>query len=57
MTDTRKTNTGRPLKREFTPAEVIERQEVRIKLLEGQIDLLKKFEMTERRLLNAREKV
>lgn len=55
LTDTRKTNSGRPLKRELTPAEVIERQEARIKLLEGQVDLLKKLEATERRLLNARK--
>jgi putative transposase len=55
LTDTRKTNSGRPLKRELTPAEIIERQEARIKLLEGQVDLLKKLEATERRLLNARK--
>lgn len=55
LTDLRKTSSGRPLKRELTPAEVIERQEARIKLLEGQVDLLKKLEVTERRLLNASE--
>ncbi|MFS0883577.1 IS3 family transposase [Metabacillus niabensis] len=53
LTDTRKTSSGRPLKRELTPSEVIERQEARIKLLEGQVELLKKLEVTERRLLNA----
>ena len=52
LTDTRKTGSGRPLKRELTPSEIIERQEARIKLLEGQVELLKKLEMTERRLLN-----
>ena len=54
LTDSRKTGSGRPLKRELTPSEVIERQEARIKLLEGQVELLKKLEATERRLLNAR---
>lgn len=53
LTDSRKMSSGRPLKRELTPAEVIERQQAKIKLLEGQVDLLKKLEVTERRLLNA----
>ena len=52
LTDSRKSGSGRPLKRELTPSEVIERQEARIKLLEGQVELLKKLEVTERRLLN-----
>jgi putative transposase len=55
LTDLRKTSSGRPLKRELTPEEIIERQEARIKLLEGQVDLLKKLEATERRLLNEGE--
>lgn len=55
LTDTRKSGSGRPLKRELTQTEVMERQEARIKLLEGQVDLLKKLEITERRLLNASE--
>lgn len=55
LTDTRKTESGRPLKRELTPSEIMERQEARIKLLEGQVELLKKLEVTERRLLNASE--
>ena len=55
LTDSRKSNAGRPLIRELTSTEIIERQEARIKLLEGQVALLKKLEMTERRLLNARE--
>jgi putative transposase len=55
LTDTRKTESGRPLKRELTPSEIMERQEARIKLLEGQVELLKKLEATERRLLNASE--
>lgn len=55
LTDSRKTSSGRPLKRELTPSEVIERQKARIELLEGQVELLKKLETTERRLLNAGE--
>lgn len=55
LTDSRKSNAGRPLIRELTSTEIIERQEARIKLLEGQVALLKKLEVTERRLLNARE--
>lgn len=52
LSDGRKTAPGRPLKRELTQAEIIERQEARIKLLEGQVELLKKLETTERRLLS-----
>jgi len=55
LTDSRKTASGRPLKRELTSSEVIERQKARIELLEGQVELLKKLETTERRLLNASE--
>lgn len=57
LTDARKTASGRPLKRELSQEEIIERQEARIKLLEGQVELLKKLETTERRLLNASEKL
>lgn len=53
LTDSRKSRSGRPLKRELSPSEVIEKQEARIKLLEGQVELLKKLEVTERRLLDA----
>lgn len=53
LTDSRKSRTGRPVKRELTPSEVIEKQEARIKLLEGQVELLKKLEVTERRQLDA----
>src|SRR4051794_39900274 len=52
LPDTRKTSSGRPMKRELSQAEIIERQEARIKLLEGQVELLKKLETTERRLLS-----
>jgi putative transposase len=55
LTDSRKSASGRPLKRELTPSELIERQKARIELLEGQVELLKKLETTERRLLNESE--
>ena len=42
LSDTRKTASGRPLKRDLSQAEIIERQDARIKLLEGQVELLKK---------------
>ena len=57
LTDSRKSQSGRTLKRELTPAEVIERQAAHIQLLEGQINLLKKLETTERRLLNKNQKL
>jgi putative transposase len=53
LSDTRKTASGRPLKRELSQTEIIERQDARINLLEGQVELLKKLETTERRLLNS----
>ncbi|MGE7603920.1 IS3 family transposase [Peribacillus sp. NPDC097675] len=57
LSDSRKTASGRLLKRELTQEEVIQRQEARIKLLEGQVELLKKLEATERRLLSRSEKL
>ena len=57
LTDTRKTSSGRPLKRELTMVEILERQAARIELLEGQVEMLKKLEVTERRLLNASQKL
>ena len=57
LTDTRKTSSGRPLKRELTMAEIVDRQAAHIELLEGQVEVLKKLETTERRLLNASQKL
>lgn len=57
LTDTRKTSSGRPLKRELKMAEILERQAARIELLEGQVEMLKKLEATERRLLNDSQKL
>lgn len=55
LTDSRKESSGRPMKRELSQSEIIDRQEAKIKLLEGQVELLKKLDMTERRLLNSSE--
>jgi putative transposase len=49
--DTRRGASGRPLKRELAPEEVIAKQEARIKLLESQLELLKKADTKERWLL------
>lgn len=52
LTDSRKTSSGRPLGRELSPNEIIKRQEAKINLLEQQVTMLKKLDMTERRLVN-----
>ncbi|GIO16887.1 hypothetical protein J19TS2_64420 [Cohnella xylanilytica] len=51
LTDSRKETSGRPLKREMTPEEIIAKQDARIKLLESQLELLKKADMKERWLV------
>lgn len=51
LTDSRKESVGRPLKREMTPEEIIAKQDARIKLLESQLELLKKADMNERWLV------
>ena len=55
LRDTRKETSGRPRKKELSPQEIIERQEAKISLLEGQVELLKKSDVIERRLLNNAE--
>lgn len=52
LVDTRKTASGRPLDRELSQSEIIERQEAKIKLLEAQVNILKKLDQTERRIVN-----
>lgn len=51
LLDNRKGASGRPLQRELSSEEVIAKQEARINLLESQIELLKKLDKNERRLL------
>lgn len=52
LTDSRKESSGRPLRREMTPEEVIAKQDARIKLLESQLELLKKADTKERWLVS-----
>lgn len=52
LRDTRKENTGRPTDKEVTKDDIILKQEAKIKLLEEQLELLKKLDVTERRLVN-----
>lgn len=51
LADSRKEASGRPLRRELTQDEVIAKQEAKIKLLESQMDLLKKLDTKERLLV------
>lgn len=55
LADTRSINSDRPQEKRISKEEIIKKQEAKIKLLEGQVDLLKKLEMTERRLLSKGE--
>lgn len=52
LDDSRKCASGRPRSRELSKEEIIERQESKIKLLESQVELLKKLDVTERLLIN-----
>jgi len=52
LRDTRKENLGRPSNSPISNEEIIRKQEEKIKLLEGQVELLKKLDMRERRLVN-----
>lgn len=52
LRDTRKENTGRPSDKPLTKDDIISRHEARIKLLEEQLSLVKKLDVTERRLVN-----
>jgi len=52
LDDSRKCASGRPRSRELSKEEIIERQEAKIKLLESQVELLKKLDVTERLLIN-----
>lgn len=57
LIDTRRTASGRPLERELSQEEIIQRQEAKIKLLEGQVELLKKVDLIERRLVKRNDKL
>jgi transposase len=51
LRDTRKESTGRPRIKELSQEEIIKRQEAKIKLLEEQVEMLKKLDIIERRLV------
>lgn len=53
LRDTRKENSGRPSNAPMSKDDLIRQQEDRIKLLESQVELLKKSDMRERRLVNS----
>ena len=53
LRDTRKENSGRPIDKVLSKDDIISKQEARIKLLEEQVELLKKLDVTERRLVNS----
>lgn len=52
LRDTRNENSGRPSNKELTKDDIIIQQQDKIKLLEEQLELLKKLDITERRLVN-----
>lgn len=51
LADSRKENSGRPLTRELTQDEIIAKQEAKIRILESQVELLKKLDSKERMLV------
>lgn len=51
LADSRKESVLRPSKRDLSPEEIIARQDAKIKLLESQLDYVKKLDKNERRLL------
>jgi putative transposase len=57
LEDTRKTESGRPRSTELTKEEIIERQEAKIKLLEAQVELLKKLDGKERKVIQKNNKI
>lgn len=52
LRDTRSENSGRPSNTPLSKDDIISKQETKIKLLEEQLELLKKLDVTERRLVN-----
>ena len=57
LRDTRSESSGRPRKKELSQEEIIKRQDAKIKLLEEQVELLKKVDSIERRLVNTNRKL
>ncbi|HEY5525529.1 MAG TPA: IS3 family transposase, partial [Clostridium sp.] len=57
LRDTRSENSGRPRIKKLSQDELLKRQETKIKLLEEQVEMLKKLDMIERRLVNTSRKL
>ena len=57
LEDTWKTASGRPRSTELTKEEIIERQDAKIKLLEVQVELLKKLDAKERQVIQKNNKL
>ncbi|GKV67491.1 hypothetical protein NCCP2331_36440 [Sporosarcina sp. NCCP-2331] len=51
LQDTRKNNSGRPIERDLTPEEKIERLEAKNRLLQAENELLKKLDLLERQMM------
>lgn len=52
LSDTRKGNSGRPLERELSSTEIIERKDAEIAYLKAELEIVKKLELNERRVKN-----
>lgn len=57
LRDTRCENSGRPKLKELSQDEIIKRQDAKIKLLEEQVELLKKLDKIERSLVNENKNI
>jgi len=55
LMDSRKINSGRTLTRDLSEKEIIKNQEAKIKLLEAEVELLKKIDLEEGRLVRNRQ--
>lgn len=53
----RKSSVGRPISRELTKEEIIAKQDAKIKLLEAQVELLKKLDVKERQVIQKNNKL
>ena len=57
LRDTRSENSGRPRLKELSQDEIIKRQNTKIKLLEEQLELLRKLDKIQRRVVNVSQKI
>jgi len=54
LQDTRRCNKGRPRSSELSPDEIISRQKAEIEYLKAEVELLKKLELAERKVINGK---